>query len=490
MHWNTPAPSSVRRTPKYISPSAQSVSVTVNQGVPQVLNFPGTTLTLNAPVGTDLFVFQTYDEANGQGNVLGRAAISQAIIDGAANTVAAVLDGVIASLAITLGNPTPNAGTAAMIPISASGRDADGNVIVGSSDYAAPILLSITDPANTGTLSLSAGSMQSPAGTATLNYNGGTLVSASVVASTTGVPSASTAITPTPTFYSFSIPTSSSGPDWITLGPDGNMWFTEETAGKIGRITPAGIVNDFAIPTAASGPSGIISGSDGRLWFCEYSASKIGAMTTSGTFAEYPTAFAGDGPGLLVDRGDGTIWYTGYGGDHISVQPINGSAAYGVSVPTANAAPYGITTAVDNNIYFTEQDGNNIGHLPNTGTVPVEVPLLSPASYPEQIIRGPERQRLVYRFRDEHDRAAFAARPRGDCILLDADCEQSSCRHRPRRRRRAMVHRERARQDWSCHSRRGYDRIQFAGHRSRCQGHRRSAERVAVVHGNNSQQNR
>ena len=389
MHWNSATASAVRRSPKYISPSALSVSITVNQGVPQVLNFPATTLAINAPVGTDLFTFATYDEAYGQGNVLGRAAITQSIVDGAANTVTAVLGGIIASLAITLGNPTPNAGTAAAIPITASGRDADGNTIVGSSDYGAPIVLTITDPANSGTLSLSTKSLQSPAAAATLNYNGGTLVSASVVASTTGVASVSATISPTPTVYQYAIPTAASKPNWIALGPDGNMWFTEQNASKIGRITPAGTVTEFATPTGSSEPSGIISASDGRLWFGEYAASQIGALTTGGTFSEYPTAFASDSPGLLVDRGDGTIWYTGYTGNHVSVQPIDGSAGYGVSVPTVNSAPYGITTAVDNNIYFTEQLGENIGHLPNIGTAPVEVPV--PAlSYPQQIVRGPD----------------------------------------------------------------------------------------------------
>ena len=30
----------------------------------------------------------------------------------------------------------------------------------------------------------------------------------------------------------------------ITLGPEGNLWFTEES--KIGRITPAGVVTEFS----------------------------------------------------------------------------------------------------------------------------------------------------------------------------------------------------------------------------------------------------
>src|SRR5947209_15279215 len=39
----------------------------------------------------------------------------------------------------------------------------------------------------------------------------------------------------------FAIPTASSDPGGITAGPDGNLWFTEQDASKIGRITTAGV---------------------------------------------------------------------------------------------------------------------------------------------------------------------------------------------------------------------------------------------------------
>ncbi len=47
-------------------------------------------------------------------------------------------------------------------------------------------------------------------------------------------------ITPTGTVTEYNIPTSNSGPRVITAGPDGNIWFTECTANKIGRaiLTP------------------------------------------------------------------------------------------------------------------------------------------------------------------------------------------------------------------------------------------------------------
>src|SRR5262250_830471 len=37
-------------------------------------------------------------------------------------------------------------------------------------------------------------------------------------------------------------------PEGITRGPDGNLWFAETLADRIGRITPAGVVTQFSLP--------------------------------------------------------------------------------------------------------------------------------------------------------------------------------------------------------------------------------------------------
>ena len=50
----------------------------------------------------------------------------------------------------------------------------------------------------------------------------------------------------------------------ITVGPDGNLWFTE-LVGKIGRITPAGAVTEFPIPGGVSEPIEIVAGPTATL---------------------------------------------------------------------------------------------------------------------------------------------------------------------------------------------------------------------------------
>ena len=61
------------------------------------------------------------------------------------------------------------------------------------------------------------------------------------------------------------------GPSGITVGPDGNIWFTEFLNGTVGRITPSGIMTEFPLPSFRA-VSGIAAGPDGNLWLTEQSS--------------------------------------------------------------------------------------------------------------------------------------------------------------------------------------------------------------------------
>jgi streptogramin lyase len=393
------------RTPKYVPATARSVSVSVNGGTPQFLNAPASTIVIDAPVGTDTFAFATFDDQNGQGNVLSRATVTKAIVSGSANTVTAVLNGVVVAVTISLSNPSPNAGVPATVNVNVAAKDADGNTIVGPGDYSTPIRLTINDPSNSGTLSLSTNSLPNSTTTATLTYNGGTvntnlpgMTPPSVTATATGVSNAAANFTVTPTFYQFSIPVAANRPQFIAAGSDGNMWFTENPGGAVARITPAGVVTEFTVPTANAQPQMIIGASDGSLWFTEFATSpppgtsKIARVTTAGTFTEFSTLFAPpppDNPLGLVDRGDGNIWYVANGSSRVGFQGISSGVAGETSIPTANSGPFGIATAPDNNLYYTESATDKIGRISNLFTAQSEISLTA-GTVPEQIVRGPD----------------------------------------------------------------------------------------------------
>src|SRR6516164_7664211 len=69
---------------------------------------------------------------------------------------------------------------------------------------------------------------------------------------------------------------SNSFPEGIAAGPDGNLWFAEESGNRIGRITPGGVVTEFGTGiTSGSGLGGIAAGPDGNLWFTEAGGDRI-----------------------------------------------------------------------------------------------------------------------------------------------------------------------------------------------------------------------
>src|SRR5216683_3090428 len=74
-------------------------------------------------------------------------------------------------------------------------------------------------------------------------------------------------------FTEFRVPPNS-GTLTIVTGPDGNLWFTEQEAGKVAKMTPAGVFTEYAVPTYVAGPHGIATGPDGDIWFTELDAGK------------------------------------------------------------------------------------------------------------------------------------------------------------------------------------------------------------------------
>jgi streptogramin lyase len=154
----------------------------------------------------------------------------------------------------------------------------------------------------------------------------------------------------------------------IVAGPDGNLWFTDFGANKIGRITPTGSVSEYSIPTPSSGPQGITLGPDGNLWFTEYTASKIGCITPTGTVSEYPVA-AGSFPLGITAGPDGNLWFTESVGNQIGRITTTGFVTEYSSGLTPNCGPTDITAGPDGNLWFTEQGANQIGQITTYGQV-------------------------------------------------------------------------------------------------------------------------
>jgi streptogramin lyase len=188
------------------------------------------------------------------------------------------------------------------------------------------------------------------------------------------------------TITEFPIPTSSSSPNDIAAGPDGDLWFTEGAA-KIARITPSGVISELATLTAGSFPEGIAAGPDGNLWFAASNANKIGKITLGGAVTEYPVPSGGFPPDIASGP-DGNLWFTEAQANNIGrITPAGVITEY--PIPTGASAPFGIAAGPDGNVWFTEAAGNKIGRITSNGVIS-EYPILSNPGNPDYIIAGPD----------------------------------------------------------------------------------------------------
>jgi streptogramin lyase len=177
-----------------------------------------------------------------------------------------------------------------------------------------------------------------------------------------------------------------SQPVGITSGPDGNLWFTEIAADKIGRITVSGTVTEFGV-SAGSGPRGITSGPDGNLWFAEFDGNRIGRITPTGTVTEFSAGISADGlPESIVAGPDGNLWFTEEGGNRIGRITATGT----VTEFSVGTEPISITVGPDGNLWFTEWISNEIGRITPTGTVTEFSTGITTNSRPFYITVGPD----------------------------------------------------------------------------------------------------
>ncbi len=85
-------------------------------------------------------------------------------------------------------------------------------------------------------------------------------------------------------------------PAAIAVGNDGSAWFTEVMSNRIGVLTPKGKVRTFAVPAerydlvaevALNQRTGITLGGDGNMWFTETCTNTIGRVMPSGKITRF-----------------------------------------------------------------------------------------------------------------------------------------------------------------------------------------------------------
>jgi streptogramin lyase len=187
-------------------------------------------------------------------------------------------------------------------------------------------------------------------------------------------------------FITFWIPDRLAIPTRITTGPDGNLWFIEWNAGRVGRITPDGTLTEFPTPMDGLGPTGpqdIVSGPDDNLWFTR--DRRISRMTTAGVVTDLPGSSTTREPSFLAVGPDGNLWATEPGCALIARMTLEGVVTE-FPVAMTRYGPGEITSGTDGNLWFC--NSQNIGRITPDGVV-TELPLTL-ASSVAGVTSGPD----------------------------------------------------------------------------------------------------
>jgi len=178
----------------------------------------------------------------------------------------------------------------------------------------------------------------------------------------------------------------------LTVGPDGNVWFSETSLSGteyIGRVTPLGVITEFSYPPILGHAYGLISGPDNYLWFMGYR--HIGKITTSGevTIFEIKSGF----PSSLILGLDGNMWFGEY-----AYSPGE-STFIGYIKPSGEISEFQLNTILndylhlvagpDGNVWFTETKSNIVGYITQSDVIK-EFPIPNSHVYPDHILVGPD----------------------------------------------------------------------------------------------------
>jgi virginiamycin B lyase len=166
--------------------------------------------------------------------------------------------------------------------------------------------------------------------------------------------------------HTYPLPQAASYPFFIATGLGKDVWFTELSAARIGKITPSGAISEYAIPSGNTGQD-IAAGSSGTIWFTEDgdTIGKVNARTGHITEFRLPAGSEAVGNGVGPD---GNMWFTDVGTNSIGKITATGIVTE-YPLPTADAQPTDIVTGPDGNLWFTEYQATKIGKITTAGAV-------------------------------------------------------------------------------------------------------------------------
>lgn len=190
------------------------------------------------------------------------------------------------------------------------------------------------------------------------------------------------------------LPNPNAKPIDITIhryGPGVNnntLFFTEYDTNRIGSLRYASgqwILKEFTVPTSGSRPNDLSVDSRGFIWFSESDTNKVARFDPwKAEFSEYPVESGSRPSGVTVDRHN-LVWFTMSDANKIARLDPRTATYDTYNVPTDHSRPTYIDADNNGSLWFTEQDSGKIGRFSLNATAFIEYTLPDTAVGPYHI---------------------------------------------------------------------------------------------------------
>lgn len=164
----------------------------------------------------------------------------------------------------------------------------------------------------------------------------------------------------------FTIPSASADPEGITLGPIGEMYFTEWSQPDIGEINTKGRIHLIAVKQFSNQPShstAMTEGPDKRIWFTTGGIG-LAAHTQGGATKTYTTGIDSEDPSGIANGPNRELWYVTFNGPDIGKMTTAGKAT---NYTVNSFGGFGLALGSDGRMWFPDPGNKRIGAIRSNG---------------------------------------------------------------------------------------------------------------------------
>ena len=187
-------------------------------------------------------------------------------------------------------------------------------------------------------------------------------------------------------FTKYAIPHNSI-PEELAVDAKGTIWFLASNKNYLYRVDPKTFaLKGYSIPTANGGPKSIAVDQKGHVWFAESIANKIGEFTPEQeVFHEHEVLTQFANPGKISIDKQGRVWFVEVTANRIGVFSPEQKRFDEVIIPTPSSSPVALVNDDNGNVWFLEYKGNKVGvfnpetaifheyDIPNFGSLPADM---------------------------------------------------------------------------------------------------------------------